>query len=292
MNRYGLMSQELSGLLEEAMVECGWGETDVRRLLEPNSLKNILQLLRGEGYFLPKCGPGPVSLAPMRPLANETDGRREIENPHYLSVEDALGRLRQANEEEGWGIGESAVAALAESAPEWPDGRLAFRSLRIRWGSGNAGVAGTFERHAARIERIFDPKPLRWEHLRSDTDRLRLLAGNDAHRPAVEWVLTDLGENRERKSVEAVRGPSSLADEGLALAWLFPEYVRSIDYGDSPALFLAGYELNVPGHDARPWQHVPIVYRYVSFGEVLLGAYWCSDVGSGCSVPASRKCRR
>ncbi|MEA3249710.1 MAG: hypothetical protein U9Q03_05150 [Patescibacteria group bacterium] len=212
-------------------------------------------------------------------------------NLFALSVEEQLKRLRLANEEESWGIEESVIMALAESAPPWPEGRLAFRSLRIRWGEGDEGVALTFERHAARIKRTFSPKFWRWEYLRSDNEYLRLLSGNDIHRPTVEWVTLDLDTHRKRSSVEAVRGPKSFADEGLVFSWMFPEYVRAIDYGENPAFFLAGYELDVPEGDGGSWRRVPVVSRDVHTGEVHLIASGRGGDGSGCSVPSVRECR-
>ncbi|MFH1047202.1 MAG: hypothetical protein V1738_02765 [Patescibacteria group bacterium] len=213
-------------------------------------------------------------------------------NPFEISVEATLYRFRAANGEPGCGIAEDVIAALAASAPEWPEGRLAFRSLRIRWGEGDEGAALTFERHVARIERAFGPRFWRWEYLRSDKDHLRLLAGNATHRPAVEWVTFDLGENREHGSVATtVRGSKLLTDEGLAFCWLFPEYIRSIDRKENPAFFLAGYELNVP-EDGKSWLEVPVVDRCTRSGEVNLSAGWRSAGDSGYSVPSVWECRR
>ncbi|OGL67176.1 hypothetical protein A2856_03895 [Candidatus Uhrbacteria bacterium RIFCSPHIGHO2_01_FULL_63_20] len=194
-------------------------------------------------------------------------------NPFALTASELLTRLRLANKEEGWGLGEEVFDRLAKTAPEQPKGRLAFLSLRIRLGKGQEGVANTFEAHAERIEKEFGESAFyRWEHLRSDKDRLRLLAGNDTHKSVVEWVTIDLGANRKRKSIEAVRGKLSLADEGLAFAWLHPEYVKAIDYDENPGFFLAGYELNVPEHDGRSWYGVPCVYRNTNAGGVFLDA--------------------
>jgi len=62
-SKYRVMSPELAGLLDGALADGGWGEADVRRLIEPKSQENVLRLLRGEGYFLPLCGPGPPASA-------------------------------------------------------------------------------------------------------------------------------------------------------------------------------------------------------------------------------------
>ena len=117
-------------------------------------------------------------------------------------------------------------------------------------------MAKTFEAHVARIKTVFGEDHFwRWEHLHSGSvpyegkpvERLRLLAGNHTHKPVIEWVIVDLDANRERESVTAVRGPHSLADELLVIAWLFPDMIRAIDYVKFPGLFAAGYEVNVPG---------------------------------------------
>lgn len=209
-------------------------------------------------------------------------------NPFAQTVEEQIAALRRANEEEGWGIPDETLARLAETAPAWPRGRDSYRSFRIRFGEGDEGVAKTFEAHAARIRRTFGYKFPRWEYLRSDKKYLRLLAGNAAHKPVIEWTVIHLDANRKRGSVEAVRGPKSLADEGLVLAWLFPKRVEAIDYNEWCAWFLAGYELHVP-ESGVSWRSVPCVDRSLDTGEAHLSASWCSHGHSGYSVPVSGK---
>ena len=215
-------------------------------------------------------------------------------NPFGLSAQEILKRLREAATKMGWQIGEDVYERLAKTAPAWPKGRLNFLSLRIRFGEGDEGVAKTFEVHADLIQQTFDPKFWRWELLLSgevpyqgeDVERLRLLAGNETHKPVIEWMTFDLDANRKRKSVAAVRGPKSLADEGLAFTWLFPEYAAAIDYDKRPAYFLGGYELNVPGGGGEPWQSVPYVNRDTDTGRVRLNANWHGSGHSSYSVPA------
>lgn len=210
-------------------------------------------------------------------------------NPFSLTVEETLNRLRKANEEQGWGITEEVFKHLAETAPALPEGRLSFRSLRIRFGNGQKGVEQTFEAHTARIKATFDPKFWRWGYLRPDKKHLRLLNGNETHTSTIEWCVIDLDANRKRQSITAVRGPDSLADEGLVFTWLFPEYVRTIDYKGNPAFFLAGYELNVPECGGGPWRRVPIVSRGLGAGGVRLGADWHGHDYSDYSVPFRRE---
>ncbi|TAK05032.1 hypothetical protein EPO33_03495 [Patescibacteria group bacterium] len=231
-------------------------------------------------------------------------------NAFILSVDEQLSRFKAASEAGGWGFGDEVFEKLAQSAPEWPEGALCVRSLRIRIGEGTPGVQKTFEAHASEIRRVFtSAKFWRWEHLRSapspytgndaklqkrfgsdPVERLRLLAGNDSHKPVVEWVVLDLDAHRKRPSIERVRSKkSSPADEMLVVAWMFPEIVRAIDYDEVPGMFAAGYEINVPAEDEVDWQDVP----YVSFDSgrerVLLSADWHSNGSSNYSVPALRE---
>lgn len=180
-------------------------------------------------------------------------------NPFELAVEAQLDRLRDANRQEGWGFYDETFDRLAETAPPWPAGRLAFRSFRIRFYEGAEGVEQTFDAHLARIRKAF-PQCWCFDDLRSGRRQLRLFAGDGTHAPAVEWIAFDLDLFRKRVSVEEVRGPDSLADEGLVFAWLFPEYVQAIDNRQNPSFLLAGYEILIPGRPGG-WRRVPYVAR-------------------------------
>ena len=211
-------------------------------------------------------------------------------NPFTLSVDTLLERLKQANKEQGWGISDDVFRRLRATAPELPQGRLSFLSLKIRFGEGQPGVQKTFEEHVAEILRVHGIKKVwRWDYLRSDKKYLRLLAGNETHTPTIEWCVIDLDANRKRQSITAVRGPNSIADEGLVLAWLYPEYIRAINYKENPGFFLVGYELNVPGLGNGSWCSVPVVIRDLVTGEVYLYAYWYSYADSDCAGPVCRE---
>jgi hypothetical protein len=230
-------------------------------------------------------------------------------NVFEMTVEDQLAALRLANDEEKWGIAEEDFTRLAATVPAWPKGKHAYRSLRIRFGEGDEGVTNTFERHVARIRSVFTEASFWcWEYLHSapkpyagenselkkrfgdkPVERLRLLSGNNAHKAVIEWVIVDLDANRKRKSVTAVRGPQSLADELLVVAWMFPDMIRAIDYDELPGLFAGGYELNVPecGHEA--WQRVVFVYFARGRRQVRVDAGDRSRGYSDCSVPVLRE---
>lgn len=224
----------------------------------------------------------------------EKEERAKTTNPFEMTVEEQIAALRAANEEEKWGITEEQFKHLEVSAPSWPKGFDAFRSFRIRWGTGDDGVALTFERHADRFKRVHGDKAWRWELLLSAPSpykgkvvkHLRLLGDKNAsHVPVVEWITTDLQVNRNRTSVEAVRSEKSLADEGIVLGWLFPKRVEAIDYKKWCAWFCAGYELNAPENDDKSWYYVPCVRCNLRVDTRRLSASWRSNGNSEYSVP-------
>lgn len=225
-------------------------------------------------------------------------------NPNEMTVEEQIAALRRANEEESTSnphwvrIPEEDFARLASTAPAWPKGKYAYRSFRIRFGEGDEGVAKTFEAHNIRIQHVFgDRNYWRWEHLHSGSvpfkgkpvERLRLLNGNHTHKPVIEWIVADLDAHRKRNSVTAVRGPKSLADELLVIAWLFPDMIRAIDYDKNPGLFAAGYEVNTPECGGESWRFVVIVDFGRGSRRVLVSADGRGDSDSGGSVAALRE---
>jgi len=209
-------------------------------------------------------------------------------NPYAISVEETLDRLREANDKNGWEIGDGVFAKLAKSAPDWPADPLAFRSLRIRWGKGDEGVETTFRRHVKWIGTVLAPRFREWGYLDPRSAYLQLLSGNETHRPVVEWVILDLGAHRERESVAKVRGADSIADEGLVLTWLFPEFVQEIDFLENPAFFLAGYKARTQGEEG--WRRVPALLPE-SNGGAFLFANLIQNDEIGYSVPTVRRPR-
>lgn len=178
------------------------------------------------------------------------------ENPYVMTVAEQLEALRRAIQEEGgvWEtITEEDFKRLEATAPEWPKGGDAFRSLRIRFGDGTKGVEQTFEAHYKRARRVHDLRPRNGDEaalLCGDARHLRLHRGwnpifhlfrpKREYRAVVEWVIIpNLSAHRPRKSVNAVRTTRSLADEGLVMIWMFPERWKQ-----RPAWVMAGYEYN------------------------------------------------
>jgi len=227
--------------------------------------------------------------------------RTRDQYPFKQSIREQLAALHEQNNAGNWGIPMETFSYLVARAPKWPKGRDAYRSFRIRFGEGVKGVAKTFEAHAAAMKRVFGNRFWRWDSLLSgktphqrkggeDVERLRLLNGNDTHRPTVQWVIIpDLSVHRQREDITSVRNPLSLADEGLVLAWLNPKRAEAVDYEEWPAWFCAGYELNVPEHDEEPWQSVVVVGRSGGDSEASLSAYLRNDSNPSCSVPCLKR---
>lgn len=211
----------------------------------------------------------------------------KVKNPFELPIEEKIAALRLAIKEEGWKLGEEEIQRLLTNVPVYKRGRHIFLSFKIRFGTGQEGVEFTFEAHAKRFTRVHK-KNWRWPELRSGEKHLRLLADNETHKPTIEWCVVDLEANRERSSITDVRGPNSLADEGIVLGWLFPKRVEAIDHKEWCAWYLGGYELNVPEDDDESWQRVPCVGRGLDDGASELNACSRGDDGSGYSVPVTR----
>lgn len=196
-----------------------------------------------------------------------------------------------------WRVDHETVERLQSTAPEWPEGRDAFRSFRIRFGNGDEGVIETCMAHTEAIRRTNNGANLMaWESVLSDRvigrkgdyRRLRLLGGNGQHHAEIEWIIIhDLSAHRFREDVSAVRGEGSLADEGLVLAWMFPDRIRTIDYREWCGWYCAGYEVNVPNVGRQPWPGVPSIGRHQNSGKIDLNIHWCTSAYKGCSVPSS-----
>lgn len=219
-------------------------------------------------------------------------------NPFEQSVGEQIAALRTQNE--AWRacgmptVSEADIDRLAKTAPAWPVGRDAHRSFTLRFGEETQGMALTFEAHNAAIKRVHGAKYWRWELLHSKpmpykgklVDRLRLLNGDVTHHATVGWcIIPDLSAFRQRHDITSVRGPKSLADEGLVLAWLNPKRVEAIDYKEWCAWYCGGYEVSVPEGGDEEWQHVVVVFRRTDSGKVSVNASWRSRDYPDYSVP-------
>lgn len=189
-------------------------------------------------------------------------------NPFEITVEEMLDRFWKANVEEAWKFGEDVYERLAATAPPWPVGELAFRSLRIRFGHGDKGVQQTFEAHCARLKHT-NGCYRRADDVRSDKSHLRLLLGNDSHKPKVEWICFDLRRNWQGAgySFPAELDPRLSADEALVFAWMFPAYVLRMGRALLPIL-ASGYELKNPYQKAEDtwWRDAPEISHGLHLG--------------------------
>lgn len=210
------------------------------------------------------------------------------------TVEEQIDALRKQNDLGGWGISQEDIDNLALNAPAWPEGRDAFRSLRIRFGTGREGMIETFEAHAGAIRREQKPKYDREWRLQSGMsqyegntyDTLRLFAGNESHSPTLEWIIIpDLSAYNDQGSVFISRTNESLADEGLVFIWLNPKRIRAIDNQLHIPFFLAGYEVNMPALKREDWYHAVAINRTLLDNVVTLTYYQHSDNRTDYAVP-------
>ncbi|MDD5726253.1 MAG: hypothetical protein PHC53_02470 [Patescibacteria group bacterium] len=217
-----------------------------------------------------------------------------------MTVEEQLAALRRANEEEGWGIGDSVFARLSADAPGWPEGEMSYRSLRIRFGEGKEGVARTFKAHCKRLERILnrDHTQARLGHgqrpafdvldMNEVVKRVRLWPGNQNHKSCVEWVVIRLVTYDGWPIMRGWRGRGKVdpADEVLVLGWLLPSVLRGNGYH---GIAIPGYavdysdELDYDSGKERGWDE----YFHLSDGGLYALA---ADHGySGNAYPLLKK---
>lgn len=217
-------------------------------------------------------------------------------NRYQPSPQAMLANLRLVNQqEEGWNITNRDLDRLADTVPDLPEGRLVFLSFRIRWGEGDEGVALTFKRHVERIQRVFEEQGV-WYDIRprlsasdGDVECPRLRAGNQTHVACIEWVIIDLGANREREGLQGIQcGPKSLADELLVAAWLFPDLIEDVDHDTIPSFLAGGYELDDPDPDSGRLYNILIGRSTSGERQVFLISDYLEGLSSDCSVPELR----
>ena len=168
-------------------------------------------------------------------------------NPWEKSVEEQIASLRRANEKEGWGITEEDFIRLLTTAPAWPIGRSNFRSFRIRFGTGDAGVIETFKAHLECIKHVHSAKNFStFENPKLDSEHLRLSLGNNTHIPCIEWCLMESNIEGDEAS-----------DEKLVWLWLFPEWadyrINQKRIGD----LILGYDISHSDFQKAKWQFKP-----------------------------------
>lgn len=176
-------------------------------------------------------------------------GAFDQKNPYECSVQKQISLLKQTNIREGWKIPPDEFDRLAAAAPSWPQGKYCFRSIRHRTGRGQRGVRRTLERHLDVLARQYgalDKELASWLdalHLNEEDAacaRLTLANSDRAHQACLEWVVIDAAAYA-RPSVS--RGPSHLADELLALAWMFPAFFQEAHHHGITEFVALGYRV-------------------------------------------------
>lgn len=193
--------------------------------------------------------------------------------------------LCQAATEGDWGIKSEDVTSLLDWN-RWPNEipHGCLLSLRIRFGCGETGVRQTFKVLADWLARACPPKRAvlgrvpGWPRVRDRIAHLSLAVGDETHRPGLEWIVVQPNVNRQRAG-QMLDPANLLADEGLALACLYPELVAAIDYEFQPALILGGYRIG---------SEVIAVERDIDTGGAVLETCSEDDPDSTFSVPIIR----
>jgi len=205
------------------------------------------------------------------------------------TVPHQIGAIRSAFADtfSSFGLSEPAgseIRHFARMAPSLPKGDdLAVLLPRIRFGQGDEGVATTWLAHLAQVPKTFRIPSSEELTVSRASKRLRLLGGNQTHKPGMTWGILYPNANRDhrigavRRSVtEAPRSPSA-ADEILVFAWMFPEYIRNIDNEKILDLRAGGYEYDSPARRrSGPWDHTLCIGRlanseYIDLNFVELG---------------------
>ena len=97
-------------------------------------------------------------------------------------------------------------------------------------------------------------------------------------RPTLRWEVIDLGCQRNKKPVD-VRSPEKSPHAGiLASAMLHPEWVKAMDGGRVPCVWIPGYEIDFAG--------VLIVISNSGDYEIALGFRECAASYPGWAVPS------
>lgn len=162
-------------------------------------------------------------------------------NVFAVPVWQQLMTVWKANLEEKWGIPPEMFVRLLLTAPAWPDGRLAFRSLRIRFGNGEHGVGWTFRAHMKRVLSVYYPNFFRADSIQSGHNALSLEQGNHTHKATVEWIVFSAEDHQACRPLRECVSSTSFADEVLVFLWMFPSYVFVMDGDQFPFLCASNY---------------------------------------------------
>lgn len=201
----------------------------------------------------------------------------------FTPPERQVERVRAWNTAANWGFTEQDFAKLGEP-PAWPEGRLVAIVLDIQLETSQR----TFEEAWDIIEGVH-PNSWRWDQIQADEEHLRLYPGC-SHQRNLSWRVIDLGANRDRKpqDVRSEMKPELLPHSALLwAAALHPNWVQAMNGNDVPFVFLAGYQLTIPGY--QPWAHVPRLNWARMSREVWLNALFAGLRSPSWGVPVLRE---
>lgn len=206
----------------------------------------------------------------------------------YTGLGDQVGKIRQWNEEFGWGFTSDDLTEaedwIGPNISIWPADRLTVVTLvpYLPDKDKMSGMERTFQdlwKVAAKQQK----SNWRWDgYDQAGPKRLRLLKGIN-HNPGLHWEVINLGANHG-ETPKDVRSAKDSPHAGiLASAALHPHWVRQMDGANVPFVFAPGYEVNVP--DFLPWRGVPGVWFDRGYRQVGLDCRWYEDQGDRWAVP-------
>jgi hypothetical protein len=188
-----------------------------------------------------------------------------------------LEMVKILNGQRDWGFTEEDFIQLGQ-VPIWPDhSSLTVAILEVSLNT----VQQTFDT-AWDLAANKQSDKWRWEHLKSDTDHLRLLAGQNQR--GLKWRVVDLGANQDRKPIDVRTPETSPAAAILWMAYYSPAWVQAMNGNDVPFVWITGYEACTPG--AQSWQGVPALGWFADDRQVKLGATHYDDQLGKWAVPA------
>ena len=211
----------------------------------------------------------------------------------YVSPQEQVNNVDRWNIERNWGFADSD---FPEHIPDFtPSQLLEVLVLAVYLPSAELGRVKDLPGYIRtagelwQIAREGQPNWWQWDELKLDAEHLRLLP-ELTHRPGIRWVALDLGAHwnaRDGVRPRDVRASNSAHAEILAAAAHFPQWIQTMDGSAVPYVWLAGYQVTIPGGGA--WTDVPILSWDGHDREVYLSADWDDDRSWGYAVPVVRE---
>ncbi len=193
-------------------------------------------------------------LAVQQQLIDGQSVKQWTKNPFELSVTEQLARVYDVFDslrmrmEPDWDLQfrncNEVLDRLERQAPPWPEGQNAFRFLQIRDACDSAiGVRNTFHAHRTILKMMlgeqYDPQEGVFSTIEDWAISLREYDSITSE-PLIRWVYAAMDP---APTCTILGKPRQLADELLAFAWQFPEYLRAIDGCSAFPLIGGGYKI-------------------------------------------------